>query len=79
MLNIETGIVRALDNKRNSISGFANSEREVFYRMSTSQVSLLLKKGKRKSTKIEMRPKTLTLTNGFYTLEMVMPCPPQCP
>lgn len=69
MLNIETGIVR----------GFANSKSEIFYRMSTSQVSLLLKKGKRKSTKIEMRPKTLTLTNGFYTLEMVMPCPPQCP
>ncbi|MEE9430853.1 MAG: hypothetical protein V3V16_07435 [Melioribacteraceae bacterium] len=79
MLNIETGIVRALDNKRNSINGFAISEREVFYRMSTSQVELLLKKGRMKSTKIEMRPKTLTLTNGSYTLEMVLPCPPHCP
>ena len=36
MLNIETGIVRALDNKRNSIIGFANSKSEAFYRMSTS-------------------------------------------
>ena len=79
MLNIETGTLRALDNKRNSISGFAKSESEVFYRMSTSQVDLLIQKGTKSSTKIEMRPKTMTLTNGSFTLELLDPCPPICP
>lgn len=78
MLNIETGDVRALDGERKSISGIAKSESEVFYKMSTSQVDVLIKKGMNKSTKIEMRPKTLTLTNGSYTLEMVLGCPPRC-
>ncbi len=78
MLNIETGSLRSLDNKRNSISGYAKSESEVFYRMSTSQVDVLIQKGTKSSTIIEMRPKTLTLTNGSFTLEMVDPCPPTC-
>lgn len=46
--------------------------------MSTSQVKLLMEKGKQPLTKVEMRPKTLTLTNGSFTLEMVLPCPPNC-
>jgi len=78
MLNIESGIIRALDSKRNSIQGSAVSNEEVFYKMSISQVNLLIKKGSEETTIIEMRPKTMTLTNGSYTLEMIKPCPPNC-
>jgi hypothetical protein len=78
MFNIESGAVRALNSNRESVQGIAVSEEEVFYKMSTSQVYLLLKKGSEKVTKIERRPKTLTLTNGEFTLEMVDPCPPNC-
>ena len=78
MFNIETGVLKALDNKRNSVLGEAISGEEVFYKMSTSQIKKLLKNGKENITKIEMRPETLTLTNGEYTLEMTRPCPPYC-
>lgn len=78
MFNIESGAVRALNSNRESVQGIAVSNEEVFYKMSTSQVYLLLEKGSEKVTKIERRPKTLTLTNGEFTLEMVDPCPPNC-
>ncbi|MCB9249540.1 MAG: hypothetical protein H6613_13825 [Ignavibacteriales bacterium] len=78
MLNINTGNGRALNGERKSVTGFAESESEVFYKMSTSQVNLLLKKGGKKTTRIEMRPKTLTVTNSAFTLEMVLGCPPKC-
>ncbi len=78
MLNIESGNLRALDNDRNSVLGSADSDTEVFYKMSTSQVYLLLQKGTKITTNVEMRPKTLTLTNGDYTLELVLGCPPNC-
>ena len=78
MLNIESGNLRALNNDRNSVLGSADSDTEVFYKMSTSQVYLLLQQGSKKTTNVEMRPKTLTLTNGIYTLELTQPCPPFC-
>lgn len=78
LLNIDTGKIRAVDKDRNSILGNANSVEEVFYKMSTSKVNLLIEKGKQPVTKVEMRPETLTLTNGSFTLEMVVPCPPNC-
>lgn len=78
MFNIETGILRALDKDRNSVLGEAISAEEVFYKMSTSQIQKLIENGKENITKIEMRPETLTLTNGEFTLEMSMPCPPYC-
>lgn len=79
MFNIETGAIRALNLNRENVQGSAVSNEEVFYKMSTSQVYLLLEQGAEKVTKIERRPKTLTLTNGEFTLEMVDPCPPECP
>ncbi len=78
MFNIETGSIRALNAQRESVQGSAISGEEVFYKMSTSQVELLLSKGLRKTTRIEMRPKTLTVTNGGFTLELSEPCPPHC-
>ena len=78
MLNINTGEIRALNGNRMSVKGDAKSDEEVFYKMSTSQVRKLLEKGGEESTKIEMRPKTLTLTNGSYTMDLVQPCPPKC-
>jgi hypothetical protein len=78
MLNIETGTIRAIDAQRKSIQGSAVSNEEIFYKMSTSKVELLLKKGADKITRLEMRPKTMTLTNGDFTLERTDPCPPYC-
>lgn len=78
MFNIEIGVIKALDKDRNSVLNEAVSENEVFYKMSTSQIKKLLENGKENITKIEMRPETLTLTNGEYTLEMTRPCPPYC-
>ncbi len=78
MFNINNGTLRALNGKRESILGSATSNSEVFYKMSTSQVYKLIEKGGKTTTRIEMRPKTLTVTNGSYTLELTMPCPPKC-
>ncbi len=78
MLNIDTGELRALNGNREGIMGQAKSDEEVFYKMSTSQVLKLLEKGGKTSTLIEMRPKTLTLTNGNYTMDLFWPCPPKC-
>ena len=78
MLNIDTGELRVLNGNRNSVKGNAKSDEEVFYKMSTSQVRKLLEKGGRGTTQVEMRPKTLTLTNGNYTMDLVWPCPPEC-
>ncbi len=78
MLNIDTGSLRVLDGKRTSVSGEAKSDEEVFYKMSTSQVLKLLEKGQKGTTSIEMRPETLTLTNGNYTMDLTWPCPPDC-
>ena len=79
MLNIDTGTIRAIDAQRKTIQGSANSPEEIFYNMSTSQVELLLSDGLQNTTQIEMRPKTMTLTNGQFTLEFTKPCPPYCP
>ena len=78
MLNIDTGELRALDGNRKGIKGDAKSDEEVFYKMSTSQVLKLLEKGGKGTTQVEMRPKTLTLTNGNYTMDLTWPCPPEC-
>lgn len=80
MLNIDSGKLRAIDKDRKNVSGLAIHPEEVFYKLSTSQVALLIKKGGKNTTKIEMRLKTLTLTltNGAFTLERSNPCPPHC-
>lgn len=78
MLNIDTGNIRALDQNRTSVLGTAESENEVFYKISTSRIELLFEKGGEKNTTIEMRPEILTLTNGEFTLDLTWPCPPYC-
>ncbi len=78
MFNIDTGILKALDKDRNSVLGEAVSAEEIFYKLSTSLINKLTTEGKENITKIEMRPETLTLTNGEFTLELTIPCPPYC-
>lgn len=78
MFNIESGKIRAIASDRKSIIGYAISEEEVFYNLSISKVEELLTIGQKEMTKVEMRPQTLTLTNGDFTLEMSLPCPPYC-
>lgn len=78
MVNIDNGKIRIIDSERKSILGQSNSNEEVFYKFSTSKVEELINIGQKEITFVEMRPNTLTLTNGDFTLEMSLPCPPFC-
>ena len=78
MFNIETNDFKMLAEGRVSIRGKVDSDNEVFYRVSISKINELLELGKNGTTYIEMRPKTLTITHGSYTLEKTLPCPPFC-
>lgn len=46
---------------------------------STSILRELLSKGQNKVTTVEQRSEVMSLTNGDYTLEMAVDCPPYCP
>lgn len=46
---------------------------------SVSKVKELIEKGGENTTMIEQREDVISLTNGEYTLEMSLGCPPWCP
>ena len=47
--------------------------------LSTESIDELVTKGGSETTTIELRGDILTVTNGAYTLEMTLACPPWCP
>ena len=59
-------------------AGFSVSSSEVFHVYSTSIVQELLDNGGSQVTYIEQRKEVLTITNGNYTLEYSIICPPVC-
>lgn len=59
-------------------AGFSVSSSEVFHVYSTSIVQELLDNGNTSMTYIEQRKEVLTITNGNYTLEYAIICPPLC-
>ncbi|OGU75849.1 MAG: hypothetical protein A2V93_01080 [Ignavibacteria bacterium RBG_16_34_14] len=69
-----------LDNNRKVLlpAGFSVSSSEVFHVYSTSIVQELLDNGGSQVTYIEQRKEVLTITNGNYTLEYSIICPPVC-
>lgn len=54
-----------------------DSDPEFIY--SVESIEELLKLGGSEVTTVEDRGKVLTLSNGAYTLEMALACPPWCP
>lgn len=80
MFSIKNGSPAILDNKRSSLypRNLAISAEEVFHVFSVSIVKELITKGGSTETYIENRKNVLTITNGAYTLEMALACPPFC-
>jgi len=51
---------------------------EVFHLFSKGKVEKLVELGLSSNNIVEQRDEKLTITNGNYTLEMSIPCPPYC-
>lgn len=80
MFKIMNNDLYILDNKRNVLlpDGITVSNAEVFSMYSISVVQQLISDGGSSVTYIEKRKDVLTITNGDYTLEYSMLCPPFC-
>ena len=81
MFRIVNEEVFVLDNKRNAIypGGSNVSASDVFTVYSSSVIAELLKLGNSASISVEQRNSVLTVSNGGYTLEVGVLCPPFCP
>lgn len=60
-------------------NGISITDNDVLSFYSKSKVQELLNLGKDNTTFIEQRSEKLTITNGAYTLEFSVICPPTCP
>ncbi len=70
-----------LDNNRNALLplGVTINSTEVFSMYSVTIVQQLLANGNSPFTTVEKRKDVLTITNGMFTLEYSLLCPPFCP
>jgi hypothetical protein len=70
-----------LDNNRNALLplGVTINSTEVFSMYSVAIVQQLLSDGNNPFTYVEKRNDVLTITNGEFTLEYSLSCPPICP
>ena len=70
-----------LDNNRNALLplGVTINSTEVFSMYSVAIVQQLLSDGNNPFTYVEKRKDVLTITNGEFTLEYSLSCPPICP
>lgn len=80
MINIINNDLYILDNNRNVLTpiGVHVSNAEVFSVYSLSVIQQLISDGGSSVTFVEKRKEVLTITNGNYTLEYSMLCPPFC-
>lgn len=80
MFKLSNNELIVLDDHRNVLSPLNKylPEDEGVYVFSKSRVKELLELVKTEKVSIENRPETLTITSGFYTLEMSAWCPPFC-
>jgi hypothetical protein len=81
MFKILNNDLYILDNKRNTLkpAGFIVNSMETFSVYAVSVVQQLINNGNNSVTYIEKRNDVLTLTNGDFTLEFGVLCPPYCP
>lgn len=67
---------KALNMPNSKARAIRPSELKVY---SISKIKELIEKGGEESTMIEQRENVISLTNGDYTLEFALGCPPYCP
>lgn len=81
MFNIINNDLYILDNNRNVLTpiGVHVSNAEVFSVYSLLVIYQLISDGGSSVTFVEKRRNVLTITNGNYTLEFAILCPPICP
>jgi hypothetical protein len=81
MLKIKDGNAIILDSNRKAIYPIGKSvnSADVFSVYSASVMNELLKLSTSENIFIEQRNSVLTVSNGAYTLEMAVWCPPICP
>ena len=81
MFRILNGNIIILGDKRAALypTNAAISEKDVFRYLSISLIQKLIKNGNSPTTYVEIRNnEILTITNGVYTLENTVLCPPFC-
>jgi hypothetical protein len=81
MFRMANESVYIVDNNRHPLfsGNFAVDSVDVYRVLSISMVAKIVQDGKNPVTDIEIRNKDiLTITNGIYTLEYSVACPPWC-
>lgn len=75
----EDGFI-VLGNKRKHLfpAGITVDDTVEFKAFSVSVIKELIEKGKEPYTSIEKRDEVISLTNGEYTMEFAVGCPPNC-
>jgi hypothetical protein len=67
------------DSRKLLYSASSYSENnDTFYLYSKTKLIELISKGKNQNTSFEIRGSVFTISNGIYTLEYSVPCPPIC-
>ena len=81
MFKIMNNDLYILDNNRKVLlpDGYVVKSTEVFSLYSIEIVQQLLNDGNSSITYVEKRKDVLTITNGYFTLEYSVLCPPICP
>lgn len=81
MFKLMNNDIYILDNNRNALLplGATINSSEVFSMYSVAIVQQLLSDGNNPFTYVEKRQDVLTITNGEFTLEFALSCPPFCP
>ena len=81
MFKVMNNDLYILDNNRNALLplGSTINSTEVFSMYSVAVVQQLLSDGNNPFTYVEKRKDVLTITNGEFTLEYSLSCPPICP
>ncbi len=79
MFRVENSKLNILgDHRQALLTKYELKDGDVYHMFSKAKVKELLSSGGAATTYIEMRGDVLTVTNGFYTLEVSMLCPPIC-
>lgn len=80
LFNVINNSLYVLNSSRAVLQGPATavSSSQVFKLFSVSMVKQLIQQGQSTTTSIELRANVLTVTNGDYTLEDALSCPPWC-
>ena len=80
MFKLENNFLTILGDEREVLfsSGSFTDKNQVFRLFSKNKVEELLRLGNDDNCFVEDRERVLTVTNGDYTLEVSVPCPPTC-